>query len=136
MARWDQAVLGMWVNRPPAARLSTRQSAIEESAGFSSEPVVVGHPTGCFAGSTLHRAVGKCPKTCVAGEKPQLVPAHPLRVIQASTQPAVVNQDVHAMVECMVVGCTRVKVDETGNIPEHIANFGDRDIYICARRRR
>ena len=81
----------------------------------------------------------------VAGKKPQLVPAHSLRVIQASTQPSVVNQEVHALVECMdtvllqpglAVGRTCVKVDDTGNIPVQIANFSDRDIYISARRRR
>ena len=72
-------------------------------------------------------------------EETQLVPAHSLCVIQASTQPAVVNQEVHAMVECMdtislqpglAVGRTCVKVDDTGNIPVQIANFSDRDIYL------
>ena len=75
----------------------------------------------------------------VAGKKPQLVPAHSLRVIQASTQPAVVNQEIHALVECMdtvllqpglAVGRTCVNVDDTGNIPVQIANFSDRDTYL------
>ena len=80
-----------------------------------------------------------CGRVRVGGKKPQLVPAHSLCVIQASTQPAVVNQEVHAMVECMdtislqpglAVGRTCVKVDDTGNIPVQIANFSDRDIYL------
>ena len=66
-----------------------------------------------------------CGRVCVAGKKPQVVPAHSLRVIQAYTQPAVINQEVHAMVECMdtvslqpglAVGRTCAKVDDTGNI--------------------
>ena len=66
-----------------------------------------------------------CSRVHVAGKKPQLVPEHSLRVIQASTQPAVVNQEVHPMVECMdtvslqpglAVGRTCAKVDDTGNI--------------------
>ena len=76
--------------------------------------------------------MGKCLEACVAGKKP--------RVIQASTQPAVFNQDVHAVVECMdtvslqpglVVGSTCVNVDDIGNIPVQIANFSDGDIYMC-----
>ncbi|KAK2188352.1 hypothetical protein NP493_135g04006 [Ridgeia piscesae] len=75
----------------------------------------------------------------VAGKKPLLVPAHSLRVIQGSTQPAVVNQEFHALVECidptslqqgLAVGRTCVKVDDTGTIPVQIANFSDRDIYL------
>ena len=80
-----------------------------------------------------------CGRVRVAGKKPQLVPAHSLRVIQASTQPAVVNQEVHALVECMdtvllqpglAVGRTCVKVDHTGNIPVQFDNFSDMDIYL------
>ena len=50
-----------------------------------------------------------------------------------------VNQEVHAVVDGMdtvslqpglVVGRTCVKVDDIGNIPVQIANFGYRDIYM------
>ena len=80
-----------------------------------------------------------CSQVYVTGKKPQLVPAHSLRVIQGSTQPAVVNQEFYALVECkevrslqrrLVVGRACGKVDDTGNIPVQIANFSDRDIFL------
>ena len=83
-----------------------------------------------------------CSRVRVAGKKPQLVPAHSLRVIQGSTQPAVVNQEFYALIECkevhslqrgLAVGRACVKFDDTGNIPVQIANFSDRDIFLKPR---
>ena len=83
-----------------------------------------------------------CSQVRVAGKKLQLVPAHSMRVIQGSTQPAVLNQECYALVECkevqslqrgLAVGRACVKVDDAGNIPVQIANFSDRDIFLKPR---
>ena len=72
--------------------------------------------------------------TVGASKEPQLVPAHSLRVIQGSTQHAVINQEFYALVEYkevqslqhgLAVGRAYVTVDDTGNIPVQIAKFSD-----------
>ena len=95
------------------------------SVGASKEPQLVParRHSWCQQGATVG-----------ASKEPQLVPAHSLRVIQGSTQHAVINQEFYALVEYkevqslqhgLAVGRAYVTVDDTGNIPVQIAKFSD-----------
>ena len=79
-------------------------------------------------------------KVRVAGDRPQLVEARSIRVIEGTTQPAeqgskylgLIETDAHLgplPVGCEVGRCC-VTVDQAGRVPVQVINFGCEDIYL------
>ena len=85
------------------------------------------------------------PRTChvrVVGEKPVLIPARSLKILEATTRPAPKGESYCAMVEeslaftgprGLALGRTIVEVQENGRIPIQVANFGEEDFCLAPR---